>query len=396
MTRIRRTAATAVIALLLPLPIAAAGTAFAAAPETSAATPSTARAGSSVQLHLPRPTGPHAVGRSTLHLVDEHRQDPWVPAAGPRQLMVSMYYPARPHSGEPAPYMTTEEARLFLDMEDIPDSAVPARELVDTRTFAYDNARPEQGRYPLVVLSPGFKLPRATLTGLAVDLASRGYVVALVDHTYEDSGTTFPDGQTLGCELCTHPTNDPAAIESSRAEDVSFVLDQLVGRHPAWLYAHMIDPKRIGMAGHSIGGAAAVPTMVADQRVRAGIDLDGSIDTSIPPTGLNGRPFLLLGNPVNHDVGGDEHSWGVAWPQLDGWKRWLTIAGTTHVSFTDGPLLATEAGIPGADGSISALRALEITRTYVAAFFDQQLKGTPQPLLDGPSQTYPEVDFQHP
>lgn len=229
-----------------------------------------------------------------------------------------------------------------------------------------------------------------------MDLASRGYVVALVDHTYEDSGTTFPDGQTLGCELCTHPTNDPAAIESSRAEDVSFVLDQLVGRHPAWLYAHMIDPKRIGMAGHSIGGAAAVPTMVADQRVRAGIDLDGSIDTSIPPTGLNGRPFLLLGNPVNHDVGGDEHSWGVAWPQLDGWKRWLTIAGTTHVSFTDGPLLATEAGIPGADGSISALRALEITRTYVAAFFDQQLKGTPQPLLDGPSQTYPEVDFQHP
>ncbi len=38
---------------------------------------------------------------------------------------------------------------------------------------------------PLIVLSPGFTMPRSTLTALAEDLASHGYVVAGVDHTYE-------------------------------------------------------------------------------------------------------------------------------------------------------------------------------------------------------------------
>ncbi|MGW7821814.1 hypothetical protein ACWGLF_27680 [Streptomyces puniciscabiei] len=52
---------------------------------------------------LPSPTGPHAVGRDILHLVDQHRPDPWVPSAGPRQLMVSMYYPARPAPAVPPP-----------------------------------------------------------------------------------------------------------------------------------------------------------------------------------------------------------------------------------------------------------------------------------------------------
>lgn len=45
-------------------------------------------------LELPRPTGSHPVGRRTLHLVDRHRTDPWVPTAGNRELMVSVSYPA--------------------------------------------------------------------------------------------------------------------------------------------------------------------------------------------------------------------------------------------------------------------------------------------------------------
>jgi hypothetical protein len=53
-----------------------------------------------------------------------------------------------------------------------------------------------------VVLSPGFTLNRATLTTLAEDLASKGYVVALVDHAYESFGTTFPGGRTLTCVAC--------------------------------------------------------------------------------------------------------------------------------------------------------------------------------------------------
>ncbi|MFE0458913.1 alpha/beta hydrolase family protein [Kitasatospora sp. NPDC058965] len=400
MTRIRRTAVAVALAVVLPLPIVGAAPAFATAGPAAAPAPASVPAASvplpadqGVQLALPRPTGPHAVGVDTLHLVDRDRPDPWVPSAGPRQLMVSMYYPARSGTGRPAPYMTTEEARLFLDMEQI-GSAFPAQALADTRTYAFTDARPEHGRYPLVVLSPGFGLPRQTLTGLAVDLASRGYVVALVDHTYEDSGTTFPDGQTLGCALCDLSGVSDAESLRSRAQDLSFVLDQLVGSHPAWQRAQLIDHRRIGMAGHSLGGAAVVPTMAADRRVQAGADLDGRFFVPVPAGGLGGRPVLLLGNPANHAVNGDEPSWAANWPALDGWKRWLTLTGSTHVSFTDVPVLADEAGITGVDGAIPSVRAAQLTRNLVAAFFDEQLKGLHQPLLDGPTAADPEVVFQ--
>ncbi|QHC21466.1 alpha/beta hydrolase family protein [Streptomyces sp. GS7] len=394
MTGIRRTAVVTVLGLILALPIATGGAAS-ATPGPSATAPSASSDASAVQLELPRPTGPHAVGVSTLHLVDEQRQDPWVPSAGPRQLMVSMYYPARPDTGVPAPFMTTEEASLFLQAK-APGANVPAGVLAGTRTWAYTDARPTHGRFPLVLLSPGFTLPRQTLTGLAEDLASRGYAVALVDHTYEDSGTTFPDGRTLTCAVCDRIPGGFPAVEESRAADLSFVIDQLTHRHSQWRYARMIDRERIGIAGHSAGGASAATTMVADDRVRAGVNLDGTFDVQIPTIGLNGRPFMLLGAQADHSPGGQEDSWSTAWARLDGWKRWLLVAGAVHDSFTDLPDLAAQVGLPSRGASISGQRSEEITRTYVAAFFDQQLKGIAQPLLDGPSPANPEVTFQQP
>ena len=59
---------------------------------------------------------------------------------------------------------------------------VDPAEVAGTRTHARESARPRPGRYPLVVLSPGFTLHRHTQTGLAEDLASRGYAVASIDH----------------------------------------------------------------------------------------------------------------------------------------------------------------------------------------------------------------------
>jgi dienelactone hydrolase len=388
--------------LAVPLTACLTLTATACATTTASATqPSPAAtvttSPAALRLELPRPTGPDPVGRDILYLIDKSRKDPWVPESGPRRLMVSMYYPARSATGDPAPYMTPEEAMSFLQRK-APGTNLPAELISGIRTHAHTGTHPKNGRHPLVVVSPGLGLPRASLTSLAEDLASRGYVVAAIDHAYESSGTTFPGVGLLTCApLCDQPKppeGGKATITKNRAKDISFVLDRLTGRHPAWKRANLINAKRIGMAGHSLGGDAASATMLTDTRVKAGINLDGTINATLPATGLGKRPFLLLGSQSDHSPGKD-HTWDNTWQALRGWKRWLTIAQAEHDSFTDLAIPKSKIG-PSSPDTIAAERGIALTRAYVAAFFDQYLKNKKQPLLDVPTPANPEVTFHNP
>ena len=338
-----------------------------------------------VQLALPAPTGPHPVGFDTLDLIDPHRADPWNPAVW-RELMVSVWYPAGRAGGAPAPYMTAAESRLFLAGV----TGVPGDALTTVTTHAYVHAPvlAGSGRFPLVVLSPGLGDPRATLTGLAEELASRGYVVAGIDHTYESTGVSFPDGRVAECLIC--DDDDGTAVTAGRARDVSFVLNRLLAHPSAWAGGRSIDPHRVAMVGHSIGGASALSTMLTDRRVDAGVNLDGSFYPALAQPFR--RPFLMISGET-HGPGTDP-SWSDTWAQLRGWKRWLSVTGTEHSSFTDIAPLADQIGQP--IQSMPGERASQITRAYVAAFLDLQLRGRRQPLLDKPSTLFPEVHFLTP
>jgi len=350
-------------------------------------------------LCLPEPTGPCPVGTTSLYLKDTSRPDPWAGGVTARELMVSLWYPATPSDGRTARYMTPAESELQLTSRGI--TGVPPDALSTTRTNAAVDAIPagRHGAYPLVVLSPGFTNPRSALTALAEDLASHGYVVAGIDHTYESFATAFPDGRVTTClarETRRRGTGFWEKVVAGRAADVSFVLTELTGAHPAWPGAALIGPSRVAMVGHSIGGAAAIPAMLADSRIRAGIDMDGATCAPIPDEGLS-RPFLFLGKQSNYapGSGGAVITWERDWKLLTRWKRWLLVAGAMHASFTDLGLLADQVGIDIGAG-LPGARSLDITRAYVRAFFDQHLRGTPQALLDQPSPRYPEVTFSSP
>jgi len=295
--------------------------------------------------------------------------------------------------------MTPAESELQLTSRNL--TGVPPDVLSTTRTNAVSDATPAGPEHslPLVVLSPGFTSSRSALTALAEDLASHGYVAAGIDHTYESFGTAFPDGRVttgLAREARREGPEFGQKVVAGRAADVSFVLSELTGAHPACPGAGLIDPSRIGMAGHSIGGGAAIPAMVADSRILAGVNIDGRTHTPIPDPGLS-RPFLFLGKQSSYAPGSGDSAttWERDWKLLTGWKRWLLVTGAVHVSFTDVALLAGEIGID-LDAGLSGARSLDLTRAYVRAFFDQHLRGQPQALLDQPSPRYPEVTFCSP
>lgn len=338
--------------------------------------------------HLPEPTGPRPVGVTSLYLKDTARADPWVPSVPYRELMVSLFYPAAPGDGPAKQYMTPAESEIYLARLGNPD--LPLDLFSRVATNAVVDARPAGRRLPLVLLSPGYTQVRATLSSWAEDLASHGYAVAVIDHTYENRATTFPDGRVTGCASCEvdHLPGFDAKLAAGRALDTSFVLDELTRR-----FRGLVDPSRVGMAGHSAGGSSTIQAMLGDRRIRAGIDVDGSTHVPVPESGLF-RPFMFMGSMDAYTPGapGPYDDWEQDWTRLTGWRRWIMVTGTAHSSFTDLGVFAGQLGID-IGASIDGERALGITRVYVRAFFDQHLRCRPHPLLASPSADYPEVTF---
>ncbi|WP_109528034.1 alpha/beta hydrolase family protein [Nocardia aurea] len=372
-----------ILAVAAGLVVLAASACSAPAPPRSATSPSATPTGPAV---LPAPTGDHPVGTTILHVNDTSRPDPWNLDVDTRELKVTLWYPTEQGDGERAPYMTPKESELFLKGSEI--AGVPYDTLSKTRTNAIKDAEPTGEKLPLVVLSPGFTKPMSSLTALAEDLASRGYVVAGIDHTYESYVTTLSDGRVADCIACDSDT-DPGfgtRVVQGRAADVSFVLDQLPAR---WEGSGLIDRSRIAMVGQSMGGASAMAAMLEDSRVRAGIDMDGSTYARIPKSGFS-RPFMFVGSE-QHVPGGGDASWDRDWKLLTGWRRWIAVTDTDHQAFTDIPLVGPSLGIEPVHGVLPAERGAEIARTYVAAFLDRHLKSQRQPILDKPSSRYPEA-----
>ncbi|WP_414940128.1 alpha/beta hydrolase family protein [Amycolatopsis sp. cmx-11-51] len=314
-------------------------------------------------LSLPTPGGPLPIGLRTLHLTDQQRADPWVPEKR-RELMVNIWYPAVPVGRAPL-YMTHAESAAAVAGRKID---VPPDTLSKVRVHSRENAPSLPGRRPLVLLSPGAGNNRITLTSVAERLAAQGFVVAGIDHAYEAWATEFPDGLRQ-CVACTRPNNPwPAAI-ANRAIDTSFVIDTLL-KDRRW----SIDARKIGMAGHSAGGSATAAAMVADRRIKAGVNVDGPFYGTVSLD----RPLLLLASPI-----GEKHfgpTWDETWPRLTGPKERFLVKDSGHSSVTDAAILVDQLGLrphlPPAEvenqyGSIDSRQALDFFRDRLTGFFKQ-------------------------
>ncbi|MFF8955557.1 alpha/beta hydrolase family protein [Streptomyces sp. NPDC014894] len=337
-------------------------------------------------LPLPRATGPHPVGTRALPLTDRTRTDPFAARPGPRELMAQLWFPAHRPPGRPAGYADAPTAAVLEA-----DWGVPAGSLARVTTGVRAAGRAPV-RPTLILLSHGRGSVRALTTSLAAELASHGHTVAALDHTHDAAAVAFPDGRLIRGNLPSAPDDWDAQdrLETSvRAADLRFAADELTARRTA--------PVRVGILGHSMGGAAAAEAMRQDRRFAAGLDLDGGLfGTAVADQGLD-RPFLLLSSSPDHDT------WARWRAAHHGWGRHLHLAGGGHLSATDLPLYAEAIGLRESRpaplwremlGDIAPDRAAEIVRAVAVAFFGRFLAHRPAPLLRGPSARFPELDFR--
>jgi predicted dienelactone hydrolase len=133
---------------------------------------------------LPTPTGPYSVGRTSFDWVDTARDEPFSEdTADQRQLVVWVWYPTEPLPNAPhAAYLPgvwgdlVGEA-LRIDLSGVEIHAVEGVPLALVHQ-----------RYPVVILSPGSGFVPAFYTALSEELASHGYIVVGVNHTYNAGG----------------------------------------------------------------------------------------------------------------------------------------------------------------------------------------------------------------
>lgn len=345
-----------------------------------------ARAGSGSTLKLPPPTGASPVGLMEARLADSSRIDELAPTPGPRELMVHVWYPASSGRGQHAAYLPRTVAALYSRELGLPPSL-----LGGLRSAAWADVPAARGRHPVVLFSPGYGVSVIFNSLQAEELASQGYVVVAIDHTYE-APVEFP-GERLVEPTLANTQADAERAAAVRLADVRFVLRRLatLGRPVA---GHL-DLGRVGMVGHSLGGATAASLMLEDRRIAVGVDIDGSVRGAVVDAGLD-RPFMLMLSPghFGHDPSLLRFSRRQRGPLVR-----ATFAGVGHLGFTDLMALVPQLArrVPELPrevpvGTADPVRAVTAQRVYLRAFLDTYLRARPSPLLRRGAARLPGVD----
>jgi len=190
------------------------------------------------------------IGVRTLTLRFPNRPDVTRPdgkggfATAERVLPVTIWYPSAGGEQHNAYSYKTSPVPT------VPAGRVPAT--VSVAGAAAADAPPAAGRYPLVVISHGFLNRAVMFSDLAEILASKGYVVASIDHGDLDDLAKSRDLAFI-------------KVVANRAADQRLVIAELTrragGSDPLWSH---VDARRIALMGYSMGGFGALATAGAD------------------------------------------------------------------------------------------------------------------------------------
>lgn len=335
-------------------------------------------------------------------------------------------YKGLPVSGQ---YQTAEARAILIDSDRV-DPFEEDGSLREVPVHFYYPVVSEGSveQFPLVVFSHGAFGYYQSNTSTYMELASNGYVVAALDHPHHAFFTEDTDGKMIIVDQdflneameqsdggsADDNKEDTLAIYKRwmdlRTADMNLAVDKLIQASrdgeldESWFLPdndsaailgvlHMTDTSKIGLIGHSMGGATSVALGRERDDIAAVIDIDGTMlseytDIVDGKLTVNEEPYEV---PVLEFVNWEQASElalhieeyraeGRAYPNdelirnaANGFTT--TIKGTKHMDFTDLSMLSPVLGNMLGSGERDTAEVMTIVNSLVLEFYDCYLKG---------------------
>ena len=320
----------------------------------------------------PEFSGQYQVATHSLLLTDPSRNETMIEnTIDKRKLQIRFFYPRAPQPKNSRPEqlpVISEDAWLYL----IGHQQRAGKKL---RFDNYQNAQwnisisselsSVQPDFPVLVFSHGYGYSAEYYAALCAELASKGFIIVAINHSYSANPSDIGSDKPIWAKpLNREKISEYLPIWSA---DQLFVIEQLsrINASQNSLFFQKLDLSRIGIFGHSYGGAASYHSASVDPRIKAVVNLDGTI-------------FNFEGNyltqPFAFFVSKNHH------PKFDyrfaSENAYLVkLAQFNHISFTDHVLWWQwdhddyDVGL----GPVDALRSIELTTELVNDFFSTHL-----------------------
>ncbi|ORL44929.1 carboxylic ester hydrolase [Zunongwangia atlantica 22II14-10F7] len=352
---------------------------------------------------LPAPTGKFKIGTKYIHIKTDRPELITQDQKDQRELMLKVWYPAQITEEGLEDYLDKGSRLGFATKYGLPAWSMNYLDFIKTHTYIQPAIA--KGKFPVLIFSHGHYSNAFGYYSLLEEIVSQGYIVININHTYESTGSIFPNGEiklynttydslsnnSEQAEMVWNATQQFQQAENTEEEyqaikdiltdyvaaksiqrwsnDISSVIDHLENDKQLSFIATHMKKSGIGVFGHSHGGAAAGQALLDDKRIEAAINIDGT----------------QWGDMINSTLNKAFASISSAWPEehpnfnnqafrnksnADFYN--IRINNTGHSNFMDIPLMVNVPAINEA-GDMAPFKAYEITNSLILKFFNKYL-----------------------
>ncbi len=353
---------------------------------------------------LPEPRGSYEVGSKMIHVKTDRPEEITEKPDDKREFLCKIWYPSNADTDDlkKESYLDPSGRAGFATKYGLPANAL--NYLDHVKTFVYPDIPVAEGSFPVLLFSHGYGSKATGYYALLTELASQGYIIVNMNHTYESLGATFPEGRQKffdyayqqkisewNAELMDpmrkafkddityekrHQVAAPAIrnyfekdIQARWANDMESVLNLLKDWNSQGHFSNKLNLNRIGAFGHSVGGGAIGRLAIEDSRIKAAANLDGiqwgeMIDTTYQ------IPYLYISAdwPADHE---DINSHVYINKSTDYFYE-TKLLNSGHPNFMDIPFMVPVSALAGT-GEIDPYVGMEIVTKLVGTFFEQHL-----------------------